>query len=52
MLHTIIDRTSLFMESMPKTLRKSYGQFFTTELTARFMAEMFYFDITQPTIRI
>ena len=52
MLHTIIDRTSLFMESMPKTLRKSYGQFFTTELTARFMAEMFHFDITQPTIRI
>jgi len=40
------------MESMPKTLRKSYGQFFTTELTARFMAEMFHFDITQPTIRI
>ena len=52
MLHEIIDRTSLFMESMPKTLRKSYGQFFTTELTARFMAGMFDIDITLPYIRI
>lgn len=52
MLHKIIERTSVFMESMPKTLRKSYGQFFTTELTAKFMASMFDIDTKLPTIRI
>lgn len=52
MLHEIIERTQTFMNSMPKTLRKSYGQFFTTERTARFMAGMFNIDVTLPTIHI
>lgn len=52
MLHEIIERTSLFMENMPKTLRKSYGQFFTAEQTADFMAGMFGFDGMPETIRI
>lgn len=40
------------MESVPKTERKKYGQFFTSKSTAMFMASMFYIDINKPIIKI
>jgi len=41
MLEYIIKQTNKFIESKSKEERKSYGQFFTSLLTARFMAELF-----------
>lgn len=52
MLRNVIESTTAFVETMPKAQRKAYGQFFTTELTARFMAELFVIDLTLSTIRI
>ena len=52
MLRNVIESTTAFVETMPKVQRKAYGQFFTTELTARFMTELFVIDLTLPTIRI
>ena len=36
MLKEVIESTKAFVETMPKAQRKAYGQFFTTELAARF----------------
>lgn len=52
MLERTIESTKAFVETMPKEQRKSYGQFFTTELTARFMASLFEIDLSLPQIRI
>lgn len=52
MLKEVIATTNTFMDAMPKAQRKEYGQFFTTELTARFMAELFTIDITSPVLHI
>ena len=52
MLKYTIEQTGYFVERMPKAKRKSYGQFFTTEKTARFMAELFDIDLTRPSIKI
>ena len=52
MLRNVIESTTAFVETMPKAQRKAYGQFFTTELTARFMTELFVINLTLPTIRI
>lgn len=41
MLDYIVEQTKKFLENMPKSKRKSKGQFFTSNKTARFMAEMF-----------
>lgn len=41
MLNIICQRTNNFISQMPKTLRKEYGQFFTSVETARFMASLF-----------
>ena len=41
MLKNIIEKTSLYIENMPKKERKKYGQFFTSMETARYMASMF-----------
>lgn len=41
MLETVCKRTDDFIFQMPKTLRKAYGQFFTSKETARFMASLF-----------
>ena len=42
---TIIEKayaaTAAFVESIPKTQRKRYGQFFTSKMTAEYMAGMF-----------
>lgn len=52
MLRKVIESTKAFVETMPKKLRKEYGQFFTTETTAKFMAGLFEIDLTAPSIRI
>ena len=41
MLERIIEKTSQYIEHMPKKERKKYGQFFTSIKTARYMADMF-----------
>ena len=41
MLDTICQKTNDFISQMPKSLRKGYGQFFTSIETARFMASLF-----------
>lgn len=40
------------MSSVPKQERKKYGQFFTNETTAIFMASLFNFDLSKPNISI
>lgn len=52
MLREVVESTKAFVETMPKTQRKAYGQFFTTELTAHFMSELFAIDLDLPVIRI
>ena len=41
MLDIIINQTNKYIEQMPKTERKKYGQFFTSRETAEYMASMF-----------
>lgn len=41
MLNYVLQTTAAYMESMPKTIRKKSGQFFTSAETARFMAGLF-----------
>ncbi|MGN0483514.1 MAG: Eco57I restriction-modification methylase domain-containing protein [Lachnospiraceae bacterium] len=41
MLEKIMERTSEYIETMPKEERKKYGQFFTSIETARFMAGLY-----------
>ncbi len=41
MVDFIIDRTTEYLEQMPKSKRKKYGQFFTSKETAVFMAGLF-----------
>lgn len=52
MLKKTIASTNAFIERMPKEQRKAYGQFFTTELTAQFMASLFDIDISRSKLRI
>lgn len=40
-LLTVIENTKVFLEGMPKTVRKKKGQFFTSLETAKYMAGMF-----------
>lgn len=39
-----VKNTAEFIDAMPKSLRKGYGQFFTSKETAEFMAGMFEID--------
>ena len=41
MVDYVFQQTTEYIEHMPKSLRKSYGQFFTSPETAAFMAELF-----------
>lgn len=52
MIDYVIDATSEYVERMPKSLRKSYGQFFTSRETAVFMAELFEIPQNQRAISI
>ena len=47
MLGQIIVNTDGFIASVPKDKRKKYGQFFTNETTAKFMASLFNFDLSK-----
>ena len=44
--------TSAFVESIPKKERKKYGQFFTSQKTAEFMASLFTIDFSKPELRL
>jgi len=52
MLNEVLENTERFMSSVPKTKRKKYGQFFTNEATAKFMASLFCFDLSKKQIEI
>lgn len=52
MLQTIIEKTNIYIESMPKNERKKYGQFFTSMETALFMASLFIIPDNKESIRI
>lgn len=52
MISTIIHSTADFISAAPKQDRKKYGQFFTSEQSARQMAQMFTFDLNKPIISI
>lgn len=41
MINYVFQRTSEYIDQMPKSLRKKYGQFFTSPETAAFMASLF-----------
>jgi len=40
MLDEIVSQTNLYIENMPKTTRKKYGQFFTSKATAVYMSKL------------
>ena len=48
MLEYIVNKTKLFISSVPKNVRKNYGQFFTNIETAKFMASLFCYDFSKP----
>ena len=50
MLEKIVELTNLYIENMPKKERKTYGQFFTSIETARFMTSLY--DIPTNKVRI
>lgn len=52
LLADIINSTESFVASIPKENRKQYGQFFTAEKTAVYMAKMFDFDIGKSQLKI
>ena len=52
MLDKVIAATKSFVNSVRKGERKKYGQFFTAESSARFMASMFNIDMSLPEINI
>ena len=52
MLNDVLENTARFMSLVPKTKRKKYGQFFTNETTAKFMASLFSFDLSKRKIEI
>lgn len=41
LLDRVVESTTEYIETMPKALRKKYGQFFTSKETAMFMASLF-----------
>ncbi len=47
LLNTAYQTTSAFMDSIPKKERKKYGQFFTPQKTAEFMASLFSTDFSK-----
>lgn len=52
MLDFAIRATAEYIDHMPKSLRKKYGQFFTSKETAIFMAELFEIPDEQQTLFI
>ena len=52
LLALVAERTKLFLESMPKNLRKNKGQFFTSIETAQFMVGMFDLSLVPANVQI
>ena len=52
MLQTILQHTKNFIAQAPKEDRKQYGQFFTSDRTAQYMAQMFQFDLSKPEVKL
>lgn len=52
MLNSIIHNTDCFIASVPKSKRKKYGQFFTNETIAKFMASLFNFDLSKSELHL
>ena len=52
LLDFVILRTNEYIEKMPKSLRKKYGQFFTSKETADFMAGLFDVPSDKSTLRV
>ena len=48
----VASATGNYINTRPKTKRKSYGQFFTSPETAQFMAQLFDLDDVPSTVRI
>ena len=48
----VASATGNYINTRPKTKRKSYGQFFTSPETAQFMAQLFDLDDAPSTVRI
>ena len=51
-LNSAYQSTTLFMDSIPKKERKKYGQFFTPQKTAEFMASLFSIDLDKSELRL
>ena len=52
MLKSIMEKTSQYIENIPKTERKKYGQFFTSMETAQYMASLFVLPKKQDIISV
>ena len=52
MLDFAINATTEYIDHMPKSQRKKYGQFFTSKETAVFMAELFKVPNKRKTLSI
>lgn len=52
MLSQVISDTQSFVNTVSRDSRKKYGQFFTSELSAEFMASLFDIDINAEALRI
>lgn len=52
LLDFAIQTTNRYIEKMPKTQRKKYGQFFTSKETAVFMAELFDIPVNKTHLHI
>ena len=52
MLERVVELTNQYINNMSKKERKSYGQFFTSKETARFMAELYVIPETKPKVSI
>ena len=51
-LDKVISETQSFVNSVTKENRKKYGQFFTSELSAEYMASLFDINLNAETLRI
>lgn len=51
-LDEVVKNTNNFIVTVPKSQRKKFGQFFTTKLTASFMARLFNIDFSKSFLSI
>lgn len=51
-LDVAVNNTKEFVNAVPKSQRKKFGQFFTTGKTASFMADLFDIDLSKTSIKL